>query len=153
MANLAKWNVPSYTGAAILSTAEIQTLANNTLSCRSALIYNSSSTAQLYGAFELLAWIGTGTCTPYCTLYGLPYLDLVNGPSTNAEEALVLGTFPWTTATSTTAGAQKRIPLLNVLLPPADFAVALKNVTGQAFSSELGSNQLRYWKYDVTGNG
>ena len=153
MANLAKWNVPSYTGTTILSTGEIQTLANNTLSCRSAIISNSSSTSQLYGAFELLAWIGTGTCTPYCTLYALPYLDLTNGPSTDAEDAMILGTFPWTTATSTSSGNQKRIPLVNVLLPAADFALALKNVTGQSLSTALGNPALRYWKYDVTGNG
>jgi len=153
VANKAQWEVDDYTGVTALSSDFINTLASNTLSCRSALISNSSSSAHIYGAFELVAWIGTGTCTPYCTLYGLPYPDLTNGPSTQDEEALVLGVFPWATATSTGAATQKRISLLNVTLPPTDFAVALKNVTGQAFSTALGSNALRYWLYDVTGNG
>ena len=153
MANLAEWNVPDYTGATVLSTAEINTLASAALSCASALITNSSSCAHLYGSFELLTWITTGSCAPICLLYAVPSLDLTNPASTQDLQAVLLGTFPMSTATSTAANKQKRIPLVHAILPATDFSLCLLNLSGSALSTALGNNQVRMWKQDVNLNG
>jgi hypothetical protein len=42
--------------------------------------------------------------------------------------------------------------MINVVLPPTDFSVALLNSAGSAFSSALGSNALRYWFEDINLN-
>ena len=153
MANEAKWNVDSYTGVSVLTCAHINTLASAAMSCNSSLISNSSSSAHMYGSFELLTWITTGTCAPTCLLYAVPSLDLTNPASTQDQQASLLGTFPMSTATSTAAGTQKRIPLVNVLLPASDFQVCLLNLSGSAFSTAIASNQVRYWAQDVYLNG
>ena len=152
MANKALWSVSSYTCISALTCAEILTLANDTLSCASGAISNSSSTAHIYSAWELLTWIGTGTCTPYVTLYMLPALDLTNFAASD-DKSMLMGIFSLTTATSTAANTMKRVPLVNVTVPPFDFKVAIENKTGQAFSTALGAPQLRGWLYDVNLNG
>src|SRR3990167_8166101 len=134
MANKALWQVDSYTCISALTCAELLTLANATLSCASAVISNSSSSGRIYSAWELLTWIGTGTCTPYCTLYMQPALDLSNFAASD-DKMMPMGIFSLTTATSTASGNMKRIPLVNVTVPPFDFKVALDNQTGQAFST------------------
>ena len=152
MANKALWSVPSYTGVAALSSAEINTLASATLSCASALISNSSSSAHMYGGFELLTWIGTGTCVPYVTLYAHVAPDLSNFMASD-DKSYPLCTFTLTTTTSTAAALQKRIARPLVVLPPFDFKLAIDNQTGQALSTALGVSQLRYWLYDENLNG
>ncbi len=152
MASKVEWYVADYTGTAVLTCAHINTLGSATMSCNSTLISNSSSSAEMYGSFELLTAITTGTCAPNCLLYAVPALDLTNSASTQDQQAVLLGTFPMSTATSTAASAQKRIPLVNVLLPPTDFSVCLLNNTGSAFSTALGSNQVRYWRQSVNLN-
>lgn len=152
MANKALWSVPSYTATLALSCAELNTLASATLSCASNVIANSSSTAHVYGTFELLTWIGTGTCTPYATLYAQVAPDLSNFMASD-DKSMPLGTFILTTATSTAGNLQKRIALVNVTLPPFDFKLAVDNQTGQAFSTALGVNTLNYWPYDLNLNG
>jgi len=152
MANKALWSVPSYTCISALTCAELLTLANATLSCASGVISNSSSSGHIYSAWELQTWIGTGTCQPYVTLYLLPSLDLTNYVASN-DKTMPLGVFSLTTATSTAANEMKRIALVNVTVPPFDFKVALDNQTGQAFSTALGTSQLRGWLYDVNLNG
>ena len=152
MANKALWSVPSYTCVSALTCAELLTLANATLSCASAVIFNSSSTAHIYSAWELQTWIGTGTCAPYLTLYMQPALDLSNFVASD-DKSMPMGVFALTTATSTAGNTMKRVSLVNVTVPPFDFKVALDNQTGQALSTALGASQLRAWLYDVNLNG
>ena len=136
------WGTPESIGTA-LSTA-LDALGNGSYSAASSAITNGSGTVYKYMALELYLASLTPSGTPYIEVYLLPTVDATNyvdgGGATAPPAETLLAVFSLSTSAST-----KRRAVSNLLIPPFDFKLVLKNASGVSLAAS--GSTLKYRRY------
>ena len=137
-----KWAAPESL-TAYLST-ELNSLASASFSSLGAAISNSTDLYEYIGLELVLAAQGANRAAGATVeVWAILGLDATYETDSNAKFAQqFLSAFPLDDG----ALAARRLNLRNIPIPPFDFKLQVKNVTGQAFASS--GNTLKYRRYN-----
>lgn len=131
-----------YETIASVLTTELNTLANNGFSALGTAQGGDSTDGPLFGDFELVLGSLNPTSQALADLWLIPAVDGTNyadtPSSTNASQALYVGTF-W----GATGSAAKRAAIRGVELPAGLWKAVLKNTTGVSFAASGNTVKVR----------
>lgn len=137
-----QWGTPEAI-ATTLST-ELNSLGNGSYSAASSAITNSSGLYK-YISLELVLASLTPSGAPYVEVYLVPTIDGTNyvdgGGAVAPPAESLLATF----SLSTSTGAKRRA-VANLLIPPYDFKLVLRNMSGVSLAAN--SNTLKYRRHN-----
>ena len=149
MGNVAKWNAPS--APVTVFAAELNALANNTVSAASAAIANQTN-LDMYVDIELVLAALSPTTGAYVAIYLVEAIDGVNYPvPSSADLRQQTDARLCTFVLSTTASTAQRLVTRQVVIPPGTFKLYLDNQSGAVFGGTL--NTLKLLPYNVNLNG
>jgi hypothetical protein len=149
MANIGKWAATTLT---TVLTTELNALATVTMTAASAT-YDNSTNLNIYCDLELfITWNGTPAAGAYATVYILEAPDGTNFPGqSTADLRLTTNQLFCTIPLGVVANSAQRVPVRNLVLPPAKVQFIVDNQSSIAYAAS--GNTMKILTYNINGNG